>query len=80
MIFIKVLLFFILGIMFYEWIFPLIDSFIQLLGVHLEERKTKVAVRIKKLQSELEEPEEKPYCIGFHVNDDDEDEEEEDEE
>ena len=77
MIFIKVLLFFILGIIFYEWIFPLIDSFIQLLGVLLEERKTKVAVRIKKLQSELEEPEEKPYCIGFQLEDDDEEEEDE---
>lgn len=63
--------------MIYEWIFPLIDSFVQLLGIHIEEKKTKVAVKLKKLQSQIEEPEEKPYCIGFCTEDEDEDEEDE---
>ena len=73
------LLFFIIGIICYEWIFPLIDSVVQLWGIHIEERKTKVAVRMKELQSELEEPEEKPYTIGF-CTEIEGDEEEEDEE
>lgn len=57
--------------------FPLIDAIIQLLGIYIEEKKTTVAVRIKKLQSQLEEPEEKPYCIGFQIEDTEEGEDEE---
>ena len=66
MVFIIYLLFFIIGIVFYEWIFPLIDSAVQLLLVHLEEKKNKVAVRITKIQSQLEKPDgDSTPAIGF---------------
>lgn len=66
MVFIIYILFFIIGIVFYEWIFPLIDSAVQLLLVHLEEKKNKVAVRIAKIQSQLEKSDEDSTpAIGF---------------
>lgn len=54
-----------MGIICYEWIFPLIDSFIQLLGIHLEEKKNIVAARIEKIQSSSKEANEKTPAIGF---------------
>ena len=61
-----------MGIICYEWIFPLIDSFVQLLGIHLEEKKNIVAARIEKIQSSSKEAEEKTPAIGFEwVEDED---------
>lgn len=54
-----------MGIICYEWVFPLIDSFIQLLGIHLEEKKNIVAARIEKIQSSSKEANEKTPAIGF---------------
>lgn len=66
MVFILYLLFFIIGIVFYEWIFPLIDSAVQLILVHLEEKKNKVAVRIAKIQSQIKNADgESTSAIGF---------------
>lgn len=71
------LLFFILGIICYEWIFPLIDSFFQLLLLHLEEKKSKVGVRVAKIQSQIEKPEEATPAIGFPWVEDEEGDDEE---
>lgn len=68
------LLFFIIGIVCYEWIFPLIDSFVQLLGIRIEEKKNIVAERIKKIQSSTEE---RTPAIGFQWVDDEEEGDEE---
>ena len=70
-----------MGIVFIQWIFPIIDGLVSWLMTYIEERKGRIALRITKIQAELEEGSccEKSPAIGFQwVKDEEEEVEEQD--
>ncbi len=78
------LLFFILGIIFYGLIMPVLESMFSFFAMKFELRKARLAVTMQQLQEEAE-GREATYAIGFDTScctcaEDDDDEEEEEEE
>ena len=64
MIFLQLLLFFILGIAFAEWIIPFLDGILSLFLAFIEAKKARHAMVIAKIQSGLDITEKSP-AIGF---------------
>lgn len=71
MIYIQILGYFLLGIMFYELIFPLLNTIIEVLTLKLELFKAKSSLEITKINSKIkkETREEHTRVIGFTSND-----------
>lgn len=71
MIYIQILGYFLLGIMFYELIFPLLNTIIEVLTLKLELFKAKSSLEITKINSKIkkETREERTRVIGFTSND-----------
>ena len=81
MIFINIIIVFLLGIVFIQWIFPLVDGLIGLFLTQFEVWKNYMAVKIAKSQQQIEELKEKTNNnnnlsqIGFAVLEEEEEEE-----
>lgn len=80
MIFINIIIVFLLGIVFIQWIFPLVDGLIGLFLTQFEVWKSYMAIKIAKSQQQVEELKEKINSnnlsqIGFAVLEEEEEEE-----
>lgn len=62
------MIYFILGIAFYGFAMPVVESMVSLICTWFEYLKTKIAVKMVKLQSEIESEGGTAHAIGFDTS------------